>query len=121
MRELPPQTVEPGGCALFLWDRRGEPRRIMMLSTDRPTARVALIRGVEEFPQTQASGTPVLGFFPKQTFRNFGVDLILDLKITAPENLRDGALVESGTLEYVSPEGWSVVTPVAGLIGCERR
>lgn len=114
--ELPPQVLPPKSCALFLWDRASQ-RRIAMLTAEPGTLHMAR-GGVQLLPQTGGGGEPVLGFRPYAAYGSGAGRIELALTITANDSGVGGAVIREGSLTVTLADGSALVTPVAGLIGC---
>ena len=67
--------------------------------------------------QTGIEGAPVMGFTPHAGYAADGFGIGLDLVIDANES--GGAIVRDGTLTFTATDGFAVVAPVAGIIGCK--
>lgn len=114
--ELPPQTLQPQSCAMFLWDRASRQRIIM--TTAMPSRLRAVIAGksVELAAADLGTGARVMGFAARQAYAANDFKVTLDLTITASE--AGGAIIRDGIVTIDRPGADSVVAPVAGLIGC---
>lgn len=117
LAELPPQTLAPGQCAMFLWDR-GRRQRIAMWTAAGPLT-LALTDGPAMLaPEPgSGSGTPVLGLLPEARFSGVAASAALDVSIT-PDTTGKSATISEGVLTLTEPGGEALVIPVAGLIGC---
>ncbi|OYU13948.1 MAG: hypothetical protein CFE37_13430 [Alphaproteobacteria bacterium PA4] len=116
LAELPPQVLPPKSCAMFLWDRASQ-RRIAMLTAEPGTLRIAR-DGVQTLPQTGGDGEPVLGFRPHAAYGSGPARIEVTLTITANDAGVGGAVIREGSLTVMLADGSALVTPVAGLIGC---
>lgn len=119
---LPSQRLKAGECAMFLWtnDRESaEPRRIMMVAGDPLVARVKIAKRFFTFDVRDQSGETKGGLYSQLSFSGYGAKFRLDLKFAERDRLEQGFLVESGTLDYESANGWTAVMPVAGIVACE--
>jgi hypothetical protein len=115
LAELPPQTLEQGRCALFLWDR-GSGTRIAMLGNAPPLFRAVIDGRLTDLPQDGASGTAVLGFAPIARYRSASRQYEVALTILPTGN--GGAVVRDGSLTITESDGGALVIPVAGILGC---
>lgn len=117
LAELPAQTLAPNSCAMFLWDRASE-RRVLMAMAQPPTIRINS-GGVRDMAQRSASGAPVMGFAPNATYADTTLTIALTLTITPNAAGIGGAVIRDGVMTITGPDGAAIVTPVAGLIGCQ--
>jgi hypothetical protein len=116
LTELPPQQLEPGRCALFLWDKASR-QRIAMLSASPTAALRARIDGqLTDLPQASASGSAVMGFAPNARYRS--ATRQLDVAMTILPTGSGGAVVRDGSLTITEADGSAIVVPVAGILGC---
>ncbi|MEY2883641.1 MAG: hypothetical protein RL490_1365 [Pseudomonadota bacterium] len=116
--ELPPQVLPPKSCAMFLWDRTSQ-RRIAMLTAEPGTLRIAR-GGVKTLPQAGGDGESVLGFRPHAAYGTGPDRIEVALTITANDAGVGGAVIREGSMTVLLADGSALVTPVAGLIGCNR-
>jgi hypothetical protein len=117
LAELPPQTLAPNSCAMFLWDRTSE-KRVVMAVAQPPFIRINS-GGVRDLGRRDASGTPVMGFSPRASFADAKLTITLDLVIKPNPASVGGAVIRDGVMITTAPDGESIVSPVAGLIGCQ--
>lgn len=115
LSELPPQTLEPGRCALFLWDKASR-QRIAMLSPAPAALRARIDGQLTDLPQASASGTAVMGFAPTARYRSAARQF--DVALTILPTGTGGAVVRDGTLTITESDGSALVIPVAGILGC---
>ena len=113
--ELPPQTLEAGQCALFLWDRASG-KRIAMLGNSPAILRAIIDGRSTDLPAELREGETVLGFAPTSRFRSAGRSF--EVRLTILPATAGGAVVRDGSLTITSSDGGAVVLPVAGLAGC---
>jgi hypothetical protein len=118
LAELPPQTLGPGQCALFLWERAPSARRLAMLSAAPPFARVMTADGPRDLAQTEGAGEPRFGLTPEAAYADATLRLRVDLRFEDAQGLVGGALARDGALAVEGPDGETVVIPVAGILGC---
>jgi hypothetical protein len=118
LAELPPQTLAPGQCALFLWERAPSARRLAMLSAAPPYARVMTAAGVRDLAQTGGAGEPRFGLTPEASYADATLALRVNLRFEEAQGLVGGALARDGALSIETPGGDTVVVPVAGILGC---
>lgn len=118
LAELPPQTLAPGQCALFLWERAPSARRLAMLSAAPPFARVMTATGLRDLAQTGGAGEPRFGLTPEASYADGALSLSVDLRFEEAQGLVGGALARDGALSVATAGGETVVIPVAGILGC---
>ncbi|MFN3522485.1 MAG: hypothetical protein ACK4YQ_09565 [Phenylobacterium sp.] len=119
LQELPPQALKRGDCALVLWTRAPDARRIVMVLEGPPRARIRLSGRTLDLARVSAQGTSVAGQTARQVYEGEGLRLSLDLDLTGQRPTPGGVVIPDGALEFSDPSGWSVVAPVGGLIACE--
>lgn len=115
LSELPPQTLPPGDCALFLWDRAST-KRFAMLGRNPPLLRLMIDRTIHDLPITATDGAPVLGFAPITRYRSAARSY--EVRLTILPATAGGAVVQDGSLTITEADGSALVLPVAGLAGC---
>jgi hypothetical protein len=115
LAELPPQQLETGRCALFLWDRASG-TRIAMLGNAPPQLRAVIDGRLTDLPQDSASGTAVLGFAPTARYRSASRQY--DVAVTILPTSAGGGVVRDGSLTITEADGSARVIPVAGILGC---
>jgi hypothetical protein len=118
LAELPPQTLAPGQCALFLWERAPSARRLAMLSAAPPFARVMTATGQRDLSQIAAAGEPRFGLTPEASYGDGALTLSVDLRFEEAQGLVGGALARDGALSVAIAGGETLVIPVAGILGC---
>lgn len=117
--ELPPQTMAPNSCAMFLWDRSSQ-RRVVMALAQPPSIRINA-GGVRALAQTAASGAPVMGFSPRTTYADASLTITLALDITPNAGGLGGAVIRDGIMTVTGRDGAAIISPVAGLVGCQTE
>ncbi len=115
LAELPPQVLEPGRCALFLWDKSSR-QRIVMLSANPAALRGRIDGQMTDLPLASASGTAVMGFAPSARYRSASRQF--DVALTILPTGSGGAVVRDGSLTITEADGSALVIPVAGILGC---
>lgn len=120
MQEVAPQRLSPGQCVLVLWTKTQPPRRVLVAFSDPSVARVQIGGKTLDLPQTARGGELVFGHTPRQSFEGDGISMAFNLEFDTQSGLVGGALAPAGTLEYRSRKGWSSITAVAGIVGCEQ-
>lgn len=116
---LPPQTLAARQCALFLWQKSEQPRRVLMALDTPPIARVQIDGRLIDLARIEVSGDLQWGHFPHAVYRGSGLTLRLDLVIEDRERLVGGGLVPEGSISIERENGWSMIVPVAGMIACQ--
>lgn len=114
--ELPPQTLEAGSCALFLWDRASG-KRIAMLGRTPPMMRAIIDGRSTDLPAEAREGEPVFGFAPISRYRS--ANRSFEVRMTILPATAGGAVVRDGSLTVTASDGSAIVLPVAGLAGCQ--
>ncbi|WP_372917902.1 hypothetical protein [Sandarakinorhabdus sp.] len=115
--ELPPQTLEAGTCALFLWDRASG-QRIAMLGRTPPILRAIIDGRSTDLPAEARDGESVMGFAPISRYRS--ASRSFEVRLTILPATAGGAVVRDGSLTITESDGSAVVLPVAGLAGCPQ-
>jgi hypothetical protein len=92
-----------------------------MALQDPAQARIRIGGRTLVLPQTARGGAEAFGQFARQTFAGHGVTVILNLEVDPTHRLLGGIVVPDGTLDFRDANGWSVVAPVGGLIGCQGQ
>ena len=115
--ELPPQLLEAGQCALFLWDR-GSGKRIAMLGRTPPVLRAIIDGRSTDLPAEASEGETILGFAPVSRYRS--VSRSFEVRLTILPATAGGAVVRDGSLTITQTDGSAIVLPVAGLAGCPQ-
>lgn len=116
--ELDSRPVQAGQCGMYVWAHGDQPV-LMLIAYDNPAEAVVRPRGRERTLQRTAfEGERVHGHFERQTFTGRGLTLTLDVTLSQPGELRDGARIERGVIRLVDREGWETVVPVGGLVAC---
>jgi hypothetical protein len=116
LSELPPQQLEPGRCALFLWDRASR-QRIAMLSATPAALRARIDGQITDLPQAGSSGSAVMGFAPNARYRS--ATRQFDVAMTILPTGTGGAVIRDGAITITEADGSALVVPVAGILGCQ--
>lgn len=119
LEEIPPQRLESGQCALFLWTRASPPRRVFMALQSPTLARVKVGGRVLDLPRVAWEGEPVFGHPTMQRFAGSGLQLTITIQPDTRSGLVGGAVAPAATIEYRAADGWETVIPAAGMIGCQ--
>ncbi len=114
LAELPPQKLPRGACALVLWDKSSR-RRVAMALQQPAALRIVRDGAVLDLPASAAEGLAIAGFAPVAAFAGSGLSIRWQLTI---EGIAGGGIVRDGSLALTLADGTDIVTPVAGLIGC---
>jgi hypothetical protein len=115
------QSLDPGQCGLFLWSRGDNPTFVFVSYNEPSLARVRIDGQSRAIERERFSGESVLGHFERQVFEDSRVALTVDIKVDESRPIQDGAVVQAGTITARTRRGWETVTPVGGMIACERR
>lgn len=118
--ELPAQPLIEKGCGLFLWASLPERKLVFYTDTETSTALMSLDNIQTALPKEQASGLSYVGIPGEQTFKGSGLSVKLNFTAQQTKGFTGGAIVRQATLRLKDAEGWEVVIPVAGLIGCNN-
>jgi hypothetical protein len=102
---------------MFLWDRASQ-QRVLMAVAQPPMIRINS-GGVRDLARRDGSGTPVMGFAPRASFADAQLTIALNLEIIPNPAAVGGAVIREGAMSVTGPDGVAVITPVAGLIGCQ--
>lgn len=115
---LPRQNLAENSCGLFLWANM--PRRTMVFFADNISAQATVMLDGSEMiiPLTKTRGDSVYGLFSTLTYENAGYTVTVSYEAEIRDGLRNGAVVRKGTWRIVEKDGWEVILPVSGLIGC---
>ncbi|UTW56519.1 hypothetical protein [Kordiimonas sp. SCSIO 12610] len=116
--ELPAQPLIEKGCGLFLWASLPERKLVFYTDTENQTALMSLDNLQTRLSNNQASGLSYLGIAGDQAFSGSGLNVRLSFTAQQTKGFTGGAIVRQATLRLKDNEGWEVVMPVAGLIGC---
>lgn len=117
---LPPQTLAPGECGLFLWTRREQPSFVFFSRTGTESASVWL-DGQEVDAQRTSFGGDIFG----QELTEQGFSLPdgkeVQLNLSPGELLVGGQRIPEATMTVIDLEGWKTMTPVAGVSVCQPQ
>lgn len=119
LQEVAPQRLSAGQCALVLWSKAQPPLRVLVAFSDPNVARIQFRGKTMDLLQTARGGEMVYGHAPRQSFEGNGIKISIDLEFDARSGLVGGAIAPSGTLEMQTQQGWSAISPVAGLVACQ--
>jgi len=118
---LPPQTLKPEQCGLFLWARTVPPRLVFFADAGGASGLMALDGRSVALPRTAADGVAVFDIFERQRFQAGGITVDLTLGFERRGDVVGGALVRRGLLDLKDASGWSYVLPVGGIVGCQPK
>lgn len=116
---LPAQKLERGSCGLFLWSRTAQPELVFFSDIASNDAQIVLNDKSLRLPRTGRGGDALYGQYDTQIYADGAVKLELSIGVDGNGGIVNGARVPTGTLRLVTDEGWTTVTPVAGMIACE--
>jgi len=114
---LPAQTLQTGECGLFVW--AASPAKPFILFSEQAKARALWFNESQE-PLTliESAGGNSYGQSSINAYqRTNGQTLALSL--TDAEAIEGGMRYKSGTLSYMTSDGWGKVVPVIGLAACQ--
>ena len=117
---LAPQNLPDGTCGLFLWAKQEEPMFLLMAFDSPAEARVNIDGRERRLRRTDHSGPASFGHFESQTFSDGRLTFSVSLHIDPDRPLQGGAIIDSGALRLTNAEGWETVSPVGGMIACQR-
>ncbi len=119
--DLPPQTLEAGMCAMWLFRRQQDSKPVFFSRSLRGPARMVLDGTQVTLDRVASKGRDFAGIRESQTFSYGGTTIQVDVQIEKTARIIDGAEVPRGRLRLEDRAGWSFVIPVYGLIGCQTR
>ena len=115
--ELPPQTLPPGACGLFLWTN-GEPLRFIFFSQAGTDTAVMEIDGEQRALGLTSSKGELFGqFMTRMTYASDNGNV--GVSFTPGEQLDGGQRIEGGHLSLVGKHGWEPMIPRFGLSACQ--
>ncbi|MEG3124838.1 hypothetical protein [Sphingomonas sp. GB1N7] len=117
---LPKQALPAKGCAAYLFIKGETPVFVAMASADPAQLRVSIGGALTDVARTGQTGGGGYGFAGVTEYAGGGVTAVLDMKIEARADLKDGAAVRDATLRIDKTGQDSVVVAVAGIIGCAK-
>ena len=116
---LPAQTLAIGECGLFVWARTSTKPFILF-------SQAAKSRGLwyndtqETITLLKNSDGSAYGQAPENTYQRPNGQS-LRLALSDAEMIEDGMRYKSGTLTFLTDEGWEKVMPVIGLAACQTQ
>ena len=117
---LPAQPLIEKGCALFLWASLPERTLVFYTDTETPNALMNLDNSQTKLARTNAAGLSYLGIAGEQSFTGPNLEMRLTFVAEQTKGFSGGAVVKQATLRMRDKEGWEIIMPVAGLIGCNN-
>lgn len=120
--DLPPQSLPQAGCAAYLWSVGDQQRRMVAVATAATgVLRLSLDGRATDLSRAGPVAGGPYGLEGEGVYRGQAASARIALEIVTREDLRDGAIVPTGTLTVERPGSDAMVVPVAGLIGCAPR
>ena len=118
VKGLPPQTLEPNECGLFLWSKSDISNFVFFAKAGELTA-IAHIEGDTTDLEIVSRRGDVFGqFFTEYEFSTPAGETV-SLSYEPGRDLTDGARVRAGVLQYDNSEGWRKVVPILGARVCQ--
>ena len=115
-RGLPAQTLSPGACALFLWDK-ADGAFVLFAEEGARTAQIWIDGAAAPATRTAFDGAVVGQTFTQQSFAAEG--RAVSLSLTPGERIENGNRFPAGILTLSGADGWRVVVSVAGVRACQ--
>lgn len=115
---LPPQTMEPGECGLFLWTRREQPQFVFFALSGQDTAQYWLEGETIALSRTALGGDIFGQQLTEQDFAD-SAGRAYQLRMTPGDVLVGGQRIPEATLTMIDPEGWKTLVPLAGVSACQ--
>lgn len=118
VKELGPQTLQPGKCGMFLWTAASPRRFIFFTEAESQQGLILIGDQPARIWQTEASGG-IFGEFNTTTkFLTIEGGTSVEVTIEPGELLEDGQRVNSGRIVLTDNEGWQTILPVLGARAC---
>ncbi len=114
---LKPQTLNPGECGLFLWNKTDPSQFIFFVKAGESTAKFYL-EGQTETLQLLSTKGDIFGQFLTEQNYQTATKLNIALSFRPGKIMQEGQRIEQGRLQYLSREGWLNVQPVVGVRAC---
>lgn len=118
---LPPQTLVPGDCGLFLWSKTDTTKFIFFRRAGDSTASILIGDAETPLLAEDFSGDIFGQFFTEQTFTSRNSAHAVSLSFEPGDELVDGARIDNGILRITDPEGWLTTIPVLGVRACQSE
>jgi hypothetical protein len=117
-RGLPPQTLAPNECGLFLWSKTDTSKFVFFTKAGGGDA-LFLLNDAPVTLETIAQGGDVFGQFYTELKYKTESGLEVSLSYEPGEILTDGARIKNGIMQYTDNKGWLTVLPVLGVRVCQ--
>ncbi len=117
--DLPPQTLAPEECGMFLWTAT-EPRRFIFFSKAQSRAGKLNVAGVEILLAEASARGDLFGQFMTETVYNAS-DRVVTVTVVPGDVIEDGQRISSGKISVRDAEGWETIMPVLGLRACQPQ
>lgn len=115
---LAARQIAPGECGLFLWMKRDD-APLVFFQRSGGEAYMQIDGNVATLARTEAEGQFAFQFHRDQAFSAAGLTVKVSVTPEQTRSLQQGLKLPTGSISVSAPEGWSVVLPVAGAIGCQ--
>ena len=116
---LPPQTLEPNECGLFLWSKTDTSRFVFFMKAGAQDGLVLLEDTPTRITKTGESGDLFGQFFTDLRFVTAsGAQIALSYEPGEP--LSGGARISNGLIQFKNAEDWRITLPVLGVRVCQR-
>lgn len=119
--ELSAQPLIEKGCGLFLWASLPERTLVFYTDTQKSSGLMMLDDREAQLNRVEETGLSYAGLAGDQTFTGPNLNVKLTFTAEQTKGFTGGAIVRQATLRMKDNEGWEVVMPVAGLIGCNSN
>ena len=124
-------SLESGSCGMVLWTLEKKQPTPVFRYTVNDTATIALNGREIELMQVYAAGSEAYGIGEAQRFQGVlstgnkkapddAESVVAELTVQFGQNFENGVYLQDGLLTIDAPQGWRVVTPVAGIAGCRN-
>lgn len=117
-RGLPPQTLAPNECGLFLWSKTDASKFVFFTRAGQSEA-LFLLDDVPTPLRSISEGGEVFGQFYTETKFKTEDGRDVSLSYEPGEALTDGARIKNGLMQYADEKGWRTVLPVLGVRVCQ--
>ncbi len=71
-----------------------------------------------KLPRFGAYGNSLFGLFSEQSYKSDALEVSISYRAEIKEGLTKGALIKDASMRIIETNGWEIIIPVAGLIGC---
>lgn len=117
-RGLPPQSLAPNACGLFLWSKTDASKFVFFTRAGESEA-LFLLNDTPTQLQTVSEGGDIFGQFYTETTLQTEDGREVSLSYEPGSELTDGARIKNGIMRYVDDKGWLTVLPVLGVRVCQ--